>query len=468
MRYTPANSGALGANMRNDLRIRHCDFGPSSSGEGCLGSQRPRWSGYLVNRFFAFLFIALFTTFFAFTPSLAQQVTSTTVSHSDKTMLRVAARDSSLVNYVGRIAFNPTGDALLSWSGTSATLRFEGTACRAIFKSRGGLYRIFVNGQPAEAPIRTAPSDTVLWLAKDLPYGVHTVTIFKRTEPAIGTGVFSGFEILGQALPKPAPMSRRIEFIGGSSLNGFGVLDTATPATYSPQNQDHSLSYAANTAKRLNATSHVVAWSGMGLSRNAAGDSGTTMPALWQKVDPTRPLAYDFRFRPEAVVIDLAVHDFAITPLPDSARYVYCLRSFVDAVRVQYPAAHIVLVAGTTLSDSVQALSRAIRYHEDVANSYGGKVSTLRFTPLPTGNGLSTSGWPNAAQHAHNADELVAHLSQVMAWPGVGLLQAPPLQRQFGKAQPTNMSKSVLSLSAQSQILFPGRRILLNGRVLPQ
>jgi Carbohydrate esterase 2 N-terminal len=350
---------------------------------------------------------------------------------SEKSFSRVAARDSIAVRYTGRISYTPAGEALMTWSGTSATLRFEGTACRALFKSRGGLYRIFVDGKAVEAPIRTAPYDTLLWLAKDLPYGEHTVTVYKRTEAAVGTGVFAGFEIVGRALPASQATlvsqmpQRRIEFIGGSSLCGYGMLDTVATTGFSPLSQDHYLTYAAAAARRLEALSHTVAWSGMGLSRNAAGDSATTMPALWRKSDPTQPTAYDFRFKPEAVVIDLAVHDFAKAPLPDSAHYVKSLKTFIDAVRTQYPGTHIVLVAGSTLSDSAQALSLACRYHHHVAQSYAGKVSALTFTPLVHAPGLSASGWPNAAQHAHNADELVAHLQQVLAWQASSASLAP-------------------------------------------
>lgn len=458
--------------MRGIGRIRHRGINPGGSGEGRLDCLLPTSASFrsTVSFFASFIFLVVL----ALTTSVTvAQTSAPSTTPADKNFVRISARDSARVGYSGRIAFNPTGEALLSWSGSSATLRFEGTSCRAIFKSRGGLYRILINGQPAESPLRTAPSDTVLWLAKDLPYGEYTVTVYKRTEPAIGTGVFAGFEIQGRALPKAPPLSRRIEFVGGSSLCGFGVLDTNITNGYSPQTQDHYLSYAAHASRRLNATSHAVAWSGMGLSRNAGGDSGTTMPTLWQKTDPTRPTVYDFRFQPEVVVIDLAVHDFAITPLPDSARYVNPLRSFIQSVTTRYPAAHIVLVAGTTLSDSMQALSRAIHYHQCVAASSGGKVSALRFTPLPNGNGLSASGWPNAVQQAHNAEELVAHLGQLLQWPSTSVRFAPltapqPFTRTyFPKAQIVLPGQGLAPQSMASPSAAHGRRILsVNGRVL--
>jgi Carbohydrate esterase 2 N-terminal/GDSL-like Lipase/Acylhydrolase family len=348
------------------------------------------------------------------------------------------------------------GHAGMSWPGTAATLTFEGTACRAVFKPRGGLYRVFIDGAPVEtAALNSAPYDTLFWLGQGLKAGKHTVTVYKRTEAAIGTGIFAGFEIEGAPQPaRPAP-TRRIEFIGGSETCGDGILESASTASPNPSSEDQYLTYASLTARAFGAESHTLCWSGIGLTRNSGGDTVTTMPSLYTRVDPTQPNRnHNFSWKPDAVVINLGAHDFAFGLPPDSAQFVASMVQFLKNIQTHHPQSRLVLVDGPLLPSNLPcpetetqpckpSLTRWRHFNAAAAQlwnaAYPGTVSTLSLTPVAPAADTSAPtkpcAHPNAAHHLVNAGELIQHLASQLSWTDSQPLSNLTIQKSFAGHQ---------------------------------
>ena len=65
-------------------------------------------------------------------------------------------------------------------------------------------------------------------LANGLPYGKHSIELFKRTEWDKGKTFFYGFEFNGKnKLLKPSKLpKRKIEFFGNSITCGYAINDS--------------------------------------------------------------------------------------------------------------------------------------------------------------------------------------------------------------------------------------------------
>lgn len=361
--------------------------------------------------------------------------------------IRIPAGSPS-IHYIGRVKHAEAGLAYLIWSGTSASVSFKGTGCRAVLASPGSGYHVLVDGGEHAVLMPSGPADTLHVLAQGLSDAVHTVTLFKRTEVSVGIGAFRGFIVNGDVLPAPPAAPRRIEFIGNSITCGYGALDSLKERPFKAATEDHWVTYAALSVRALGAEHHALCWSGKGLLRNNTGDTLKTMPKLWDLTDPTFPGDYwKFEWAPDVVVIDLGTNDFFLAPPPDSAQFVETFIRFLASIRGKYPKVPVLLLDGPMLSDyfpsdaagkPVPSLSLIRKYLKAIAakagNAQTGTVSTLSLTPNSAAIGYGADWHPNRKQHLLNARELTAHLSKMMGWNEVAGVSQVPRRSRPGKA----------------------------------
>ena len=121
-----------------------------------------------------------------------------------------------------------------------------------------------------QTPLALATASTTYTLASGLAFGTHTVELHRRTEANVGVSQFLGFEFPGGVLlaPPPAP-ARRLEFLGDSSSNGYGILGNGPNCGFSGDTENERLSYPALVANDLGADHHNLAASGKGLYWNS-------------------------------------------------------------------------------------------------------------------------------------------------------------------------------------------------------
>src|SRR6185295_687477 len=119
-----------------------------------------------------------------------------------------------------------------------------------------------VDGQPASV-IVADPAKTVYAAATGLPDKEHTLELFKRTEPLVGTTQFLGLQIpKGKLLPLPARAKRRIEIVGDSISCGYGNESANQNEHFEPKTENNYLAYGAVAARAVGAEYVSVAWSG--------------------------------------------------------------------------------------------------------------------------------------------------------------------------------------------------------------
>ena len=180
----------------------------------------------------------------------------------------VSADDARIV-YMGRVSHRIPQAVTFTYPGVSIYADFEGTSLQMKVKPGSGDFMVEIDdGLPYR--IGFTKNDSIVTLVEGLPEGTHRARIMYVLEGYELKPVFKGFYLdKGCTLAEaPALPERRIEFIGNSITCGYGVEsdDRNDPFTYETEN--HFYTYAARTARALNAQHLVVARSGIGIYRN--------------------------------------------------------------------------------------------------------------------------------------------------------------------------------------------------------
>jgi hypothetical protein len=319
------------------------------------------------------------------------------------------------VRYVGRFDKRHPKDVRFDWPGVAVETRFKGASCGVLIRGDGGLYDVSVDDVITVRRFDTLTSAHTL--ASGLADSIHSLRIVKRTEGLRGHIVtLKGFYVdAGKTLSPPlnAMPTRRIEFIGGSNLLGFGVeADTVwcdTPYNYS----NPSLSFGAVAAREVGAECRIQAISGKGLVRNwrspyfAATHPFGPIYRLTVKNDPSA--AWNFKsWVPQVVVTGFGTNDFSTYPHPPKTLFIESYRSFLYGVWTRYPKAQIVCV--TSAREPVRTYVRELVEREREEGN--GRVYFYSFGEVPKKQ-CGCDWHPNAGAHEKIGKELAEIVGQL-------------------------------------------------------
>jgi hypothetical protein len=324
---------------------------------------------------------------------------------------------------MGRIIFTPDAAELI-WSGSSATISFNGTGVKATLKDEGGenYFKVIVDGNvlPDIHPDTLKHSYT---LVAGLPKGKHTLQLFKRTEWVMGNTWLYNFELdSNSTLTPPLTKKRKIEFYGNSITCGYAVLDTAGKDRGSAPFEDNYLSYAAITARYFNAEYSCIARSGIGV---LVSWFPQIMPEMYDLLDPSDSASkWDFsKYTPDIVVINLFQNDSWIvlkpdqpefkhrfdTTAPTAERIVAAYQKLVQNIRNKYPQAHIICALGNM--DATKQGSPWPGYIEKAVSNLHDKKMTTHFFPYK-----NTPGHPSQSEQQAMADDLINYIEKNIKW----------------------------------------------------
>lgn len=320
------------------------------------------------------------------------------------------------VHYVGRVDTSDPNTARFAWSGTGAIVRFTGSA--ASVELRGGQeYSVVIDGTVQPKLVATDGKNT---LAQGLSPGEHIVELYRRTEASQGESEIRGFDFGGGQLLAPNRAVRRLEFIGDSITCGYGNEGASASCGFTPQTENHYLSYAAITARNLQAELSTVAWSGKGVVCNYGDDANSCtdpLPTYYDRILPNRAdSVWDFsRFQPDAVVINLGTNDLSTNTDPDQATFESGYKAFLVRVRHAYPTARILCTNGPMLSGT--DLSNVRRYIGDVVKDLADpNVSTFEIPTQDGSDGYGCDSHPSLERHKKMATVVTAALKAALGW----------------------------------------------------
>jgi hypothetical protein len=373
------------------------------------------------------------------------------------TSLRMYEADDPNIQYTGRIDFTNPTQPRFALGATYATARFKGIGVSVLLKDehRYGKWRNYYDAiVDGMVLAKVRPNDDVSMIkyevATNLPYGEHEITIVKRTEPNVGMGFFAGFEIAGEILPPPDRPAHKLLFFGDSITAGSGseVPDGDPGCTADEWGQpfeNADMAYGPVAARMLDADYHVLGVSGIGLVRNYSSNSANDlrpMPQIYNLLLPemTNSTAWTpASYQPDAIVVALGTNDFSpgdqpfltavgtppeARPLMDVGAFATAYIAFVDALRVDYPAAQVFLMSSPMLVDG-WPVTAANLYHSktDLENAIlmiedhyltGGDTKIHKVFVSKQGGGCGTH--PDVAGHAATGTQLATAVKTALSW----------------------------------------------------
>ncbi len=322
------------------------------------------------------------------------------------------------VQFVGRVARD--GDqATFAWSGTGVVAAFSGTQVSVQLRDSGtNQFTVLVDNELA--PILKPQSGSHAYpLAEGLSEGRHEVAIYRRTEANQGTTTFEGFDFGqgGELLAPPPAKERHLEIVGDSITCGYGNEGADTSCTFSPDTQNHYLTYGAIAARALDAELSTVAWSGKGVVNNYDTDTTNPMPALYNRVLPDDPNSlWDFSVKPDAVVINLGTNDFSTDGDPTTEQFRDGYVGLIGQIRNGAPDALILCTNGNMLSGADLDAARAGIHAAVEAVRAAGDTKVVAWDMNVANDSPGCDWHPDLAAHQLMADALVAQLKQHLGW----------------------------------------------------
>ncbi len=328
------------------------------------------------------------------------------------------------IQYIGRVNFKNPEAPSFNYPGVQIQAVFEGTSLKMYAKPMSGYFMVTIDNTTPFKVSFNSPTDSIVTLAAALSDTTHTVNIMNVIEAFHRQPEFKGFLLdKGKTLVAPPAMpQRKIEFIGNSITCGYGIesIDSADPFTEETEN--HYYTYAAITARNLNAQHYAIARSGIGIYRNFNGPSEGSrdcMPAMYNQTlfnDSTE--IWDFsRYTPDVVCINLGTNDTS-TPGYDVDRLYNAYANFLKTIRHNYPQAKIVLLTGSMLNgESLSVVKKTLDKLTEALHKAGDReVYRFDMTPQTGDLGYGASWHPSLLQQQRMADELTPYLRNLMGW----------------------------------------------------
>jgi len=326
------------------------------------------------------------------------------------------------VRLVGRFDTTDATRPSFSWSGSAMVARFQGTSATLRIDGSPNQFTVVIDGNVASQILKVVSGTSQYPIATGLSAGTHDVVVWKRTEGNQGSNRFLGLDVTGgQLLAAGAAPARRVEIYGDSITAGYGMDGAGPSCPYTPDTENHYLTYAALTARTLNAELHAVAWSGIGMYRNygVSGASADAMPAVYARtLASTATSTWDFaKWLPHAVVINLGTNDASTSGDPGTP-YETAYLTFVRTLRQKYPDAHLLLTIGPML-DGANLTAIKTHLQKVIATRAGEgdtKMSFLEFPVQQQADGYGCDWHPSPATNAKMATLLTAELKARLGW----------------------------------------------------
>ena len=321
----------------------------------------------------------------------------------------------------GRFDVTDAARPQFGWSGAALVARFQGTGAVARIDGSPNQFTVIIDGTVSSTILKVVSGTSQYTVASGLAAGTHDIVIARRTEGNQGPSRFSGLDITGgQLLAPPAAPDRRIELYGDSISAGYGLDGKGPNCAFTPDTENHYLTYAAIAARTLKAELHTNAWSGIGMYRNygQAGPTSDNMPGVYARTIPDRSKNdWDFAsWHPHVVVINLGTNDMNKGDPGEPFRKAYL--DFVRTLHQKHPDAFFVLTIGPMLGGTeLTAMTSHLQYVIDTMAAEGfAKMSRVIFPTQTEADGLGCDWHPGQSTNAKMATQLVTELKAKLNW----------------------------------------------------
>ncbi|MFZ9889628.1 MAG: SGNH/GDSL hydrolase family protein, partial [Myxococcota bacterium] len=177
------------------------------------------------------------------------------------------------------------------------------------------------------------------------------VRILKRTEPQVGTVVFTALRLDGGTLLHTTPLQGpRLLIVGDSITAGYGNVGAGPQCYFTPATEAGEQSWGYLVAQQLGGEALIAAFSGKGVYRNRDVTDPLTMPSLYDRVDAFDETSAEPFSTVDAVLVNLGTNDFAFAN-PPAEGFIASFTAYVATLRTSFPNAPILLISGPMMTD---------------------------------------------------------------------------------------------------------------------
>lgn len=327
------------------------------------------------------------------------------------------------ITYTGRIDFTSNERPRFTYPGIEIKMNFTGSSIAMKAKPHSGFFMAQIDDMQ---PVKIHFADNATYCISNTlsPNTPHTITITYIGEGYNTLPEFHGFLIDSNHTASPTYniSKHTIEFIGNSITCGYGIEAMNPTDPYKEETANYYYTYAAITSRELNARSHVIARSGIGVYRNYNGPR--TGDAVNMNTEYPYTLLYnntvpwDFtRFIPELVCINLGTNDTS-TQGADTTLLLQGYMKLYHQVRSHYPKSSIAFLSGCMMTgQQLETAKQTMDKAAMLARAEGDeKVYRFDFTPQDGSLGYGASYHPSKEQHKKMADELIQWIKRTMGW----------------------------------------------------
>lgn len=332
--------------------------------------------------------------------------------------------DHPYIQYYGRWDTRDSARAKYSWPGVYLKAEFTGTSVGIRLDDHTNFFNVYIDGSFASVFHGTQQGKADYILAKNLPQGNHTLLLSRRNITFEEPYSFYGLLLdSAAAILKPSPKPyRKIEFIGDSytaaESNESKEPSLAWEERYPVTNIDKG--FAAVVARHFRAQYSTICRSGAGLVCDWRGDTGGTLPKLFNRtlMEKPEPL-WDFKqWIPQVVVVSLGLNDFS--GLKDSSGNVSENKSklfrsayheFLNTIRHEYAGAKIVALAPYT--EWARKNTKQVVEEEKTAGMKD--LYYASYDEFP--GGYVANHHPTVETHKKMADQIIAFIESFCIFP---------------------------------------------------
>lgn len=321
----------------------------------------------------------------------------------DKQPFVAAANVPLEVHVGGRVLTRPTLDRSArhfrfqhQWPGIYFEAAFVGTSVTLLFDDRLNSYRLLVDSRPPMPIVQPGKSSMRV---SGLGPGLHRLRLEKVSESTAPDGAFLGFFVERGSKPQRVlPRPRQIEFIGDSSVTGYGVhsMKQACSIDEIRRTTDTQSAYGATVAKHYHADYQINAASARGVVRNYAGIlPDETLPKLYPYALLNKTAPYrDEGWKPQIIFIKLNA-DFVGDLKPGerwksfgevAQDYATGLGSFIARIHSRSPAAGFLIWWFDTNEMSDPKAAAAIDQVRQLIDARARQAGIMKTEILPMGN----------------------------------------------------------------------------------
>lgn len=329
--------------------------------------------------------------------------------------------------YSGRVDFSASKSAYLTWPGSSVKANFTGDELVVVLSDDEGknFFNVILNGDdqfPHVLQLKKGKHEYDLSSALvGLQESVKQIELFKRTEGHEGGSHFHGFKLADnhELSDKPDSKKRKIAFFGDSVTSGMGNEAPYNGVDNLESEKNHYMSYAAITARNLNAEFHTISSSGIGFMVSWFDH---ILPQVYDQLSGVgnNDTAWDFaRWQADIVVVNIGQNDSwlidnekRLKPEPTTQDIIDAYADFILRLATHYPDAQFICALG---SMDVSSKAHWIGYINEAMKQVKERQPDIKIDTVQ----FEFTGYarhPRVYQHVKNAHKLTYKIKNIMGW----------------------------------------------------